>query len=118
MESWQFIQSPAGDWYWLCSNVISRQTRTSTATFKTRMECVANAMGSGYQKVAPAIGSLSPQPHNKAPQQQKAPQHQRKPAQQQKAPQQHNAPAGGQPPAKRAQRRNRNKSAKRSSQSN
>lgn len=61
MESWQFIQSPAGDWYWLCSNVINRQTRTSTATFATRMECVANAMTSGYQKIAPAFSS-SPSP--------------------------------------------------------
>ena len=96
MESWQFIQSPAGDWYWLCSNVISRQTRTSAATFKTRMECVANAMTSGYQKIAPSGGG------NAAP----AKQHHRE----NKAA----APAGGQPTAKRAQRRNRNKSGKRS----
>jgi len=104
MDSWQFIQSPAGDWYWLCSNVISRQTRTSAATFATRMECVANAMASGYQRIAPGGGNTAapPKPHakefnreyNKAP------------------------PAGGQPAAKRAQRRNRNKSGKRSAKSN
>ena len=87
MESWQFIQSPAGEWYWLCSNVISRQTRTSTSTFKTRMECVANAMGSGYQKVAPAGVP---------------------------APRQQKAPTAEPPPAKRARRRNRNKSGRRS----
>ena len=99
MESWQFIQSPAGDWYWLCSNVISRQTRTSTATFKTRMECVANAMGSGYQKVA---GGAAASPHPKA-----APG--RGPSRPPKA------PAGApQAPAKRARRRNRDKSGKHS----
>ena len=103
MESWQFIQSPSGDWYWLCSNVISRQTRESTATFKTRMECVANAMAAGYQKLA---GGASAQPrhqHNRAP----------APGAKHKGP-----PAGGggaaQPKAKRAQRRNRNKSGKQS----
>lgn len=86
MESWQFIQSPAGEWYWLCSNVISRQTRTSTSTFKTRMECVANAMGAGYQKVAPAAA----------------------PAARQLQP-----PRAEAAPAKRAKRRNRNKSGRR-----
>lgn len=90
MESWQFVQSPAGDWYWVCSNVISHQTRTSTATFKTRMECVANAMGSGYQKVAPAAAGANKHPHHRAP------------------------PAGAQVTAKRAQHRKRNKSGKRS----
>ena len=50
-ERWQFIQSPAGDWYWLCSDVISHKTRTSAATFKTRTECIADAMGNGYQKL-------------------------------------------------------------------
>ena len=89
MESWQFVQSPAGDWYWVCSNVISRQTRTSTATFKTRMECVANAMGSGYQKVVPEGASNKQQRH-------KAPSPDRKVT------------------AKRAQHRNRSKSGKRS----
>jgi hypothetical protein len=52
MECWQFIQSPAGGWYWLCSDVLSRRTRTSAATFETRNECVADAMSYGYQKVA------------------------------------------------------------------
>ena len=100
MESWQFIQSPAGEWYWLCSNVISRQTRTSVATFETRMECVANAMASGYQTMLPSAG---------APPQQKPPPS--RPSKQAKAP-----AAGGaqQPAAKRAHRRNRNKSGKRS----
>ena len=105
MESWQFIQSPAGDWYWLCSNVISRQTRTSAATFKTRMECVANAMTSGYQKIAPSGGG-----NNAAP----ARQHQHRENRENKAA----PPAGGQPTAKRAQRRNRNKSGKRNTKSN
>ena len=85
MESWQFIQSPAGEWYWLCSNVISRQTRTSTSTFKTRMECVANAMGCGYQKVAPGL----------------------------KAPGEPSPRGGGPAPAKRAPRRKRKQSGKR-----
>jgi hypothetical protein len=69
MESWQFIQSPAGEWYWLCSNVISRQTRESPATFKTRMECVANAMSSGYQKmtVAATNGQKQASPRKNAP---------------------------------------------------
>ena len=53
MDRWQFIQSPSGDWYWLCSDVISRRTRTSVATFKTRTECMADAMSSGYQKLGP-----------------------------------------------------------------
>ena len=56
MERWQFIQSPAGDWYWLTTEVISRRTRTSAATFKTRTECIANAMSCGYQKMALAGG--------------------------------------------------------------
>ena len=99
MESWQFIQSPAGEWYWLCSNVISRQTRTSASTFKTRMECVANAMGSGYQKVA-APGAVQSAPPTR-PHPPKAPNN------------------GGQAPAKRAQRRGgRSKPGKRSSKSN
>ena len=114
MESWQFIQSPAGDWYWLCSNVISRQTRTSTATFKTRMECVANAMGSGYQKIAGG--------HPAAAQQ-----HHRQPVAARSAPGAGNggngnahagggpkSPGQGQGPGKRNQRRNRNRSGKRS----
>ena len=52
MECWQFVESPAGGWYWLCSDVLSRKTRTSAATFQTRTECIADAMSSGYQKVA------------------------------------------------------------------
>lgn len=59
MERWQFIQSPTGGWYWLCSDVISRKTRTSPATFKTRPECVADAMGYGYQKVAAGGQAIS-----------------------------------------------------------
>lgn len=54
MECWQFIQSPAGSWYWLCSDVLSRKTRTSIATFETRTECISDAMSYGYQKVAGA----------------------------------------------------------------
>ena len=53
MESWQFIQSPAGGWYWLCSDVLSRRTRTSAATFPTRNECVADAITCGYQNGVP-----------------------------------------------------------------
>jgi hypothetical protein len=98
MESWQFIQSPAGEWYWLCSNVISRQTRTSAATFQTRMECVANAMASGYQKIAGGAGAPA---HAKAPPPRTA-RHPKAPA------------TAAQPAAKRAQRRNRNKAGKRS----
>ena len=56
MECWQFIQSPAGGWYWLCSDVLSRKTRTSAATFQTRTECIADAMGYGYRKVAAPNG--------------------------------------------------------------
>jgi hypothetical protein len=52
MERWQFIQSPNGDWYWLCSDVISHRTRTSAATFKTESQCIADAMGNGYRKGA------------------------------------------------------------------
>jgi len=109
MESWQFIQSPAGDWYWLCSNVISRQTRTSAATFKTRMECVANAMISGYQKLAPGGGGNGGG-NNAAPAKQHPKDYQRDYPK--AAP-----PAGGQPAAKRSQRRSRNKSGKRSTKS-
>lgn len=101
MESWQFIQSPAGEWYWLCSNVISRQTRTSAATFQTRMECVANAMASGYQKMVAGAGSQG-QAKAAPP---RAAKHPKPPA--------NTAP----PKAKRAQRRNRNKSGKRSKSS-
>ena len=50
MERWQFIQSPTGDWYWVCSDVNSHRTRTSTATFKTESQCIADAMGNGYRK--------------------------------------------------------------------
>jgi hypothetical protein len=49
MERWQFIQSPTGEWYWVCSDVISHRTRTSTATFKTESQCIADARGHGYQ---------------------------------------------------------------------
>jgi hypothetical protein len=102
MESWQFIQSPAGEWYWVCSNVISRQTRTSAATFQTRMECVANAMASGYQKLVAGGGF---QGQVKAATPPRATKHPRSP------------PNTAQPAAKRAQRRNRNKSGKRSKSS-
>jgi hypothetical protein len=54
MERWQFIQSPAGGWYWLCSDVISRKTRTSTGVFDSRAECMANAMGHGYPRAVSA----------------------------------------------------------------
>jgi hypothetical protein len=60
MESWQFIESPAGGWYWLCSDVISRKTRTSTAVFKTRMECIADAMVYGYQNAMPGTQAAEP----------------------------------------------------------
>lgn len=66
MESWQFIESPAGGWYWLCSDVISRKTRTSAATFKTRMECIADAMGYGYQSGLPAVRTEQPAPRGSA----------------------------------------------------
>jgi hypothetical protein len=49
MDRWQFIQSPIGDWYWVCSDVLSHRTRTSTATFKTQSQCIADARGHGYQ---------------------------------------------------------------------
>ena len=53
MERWQFIESPNGAWYWLASDVNSHRTRTSTATFSTRHECVTDAAGAGYQTNAP-----------------------------------------------------------------
>ena len=59
MERWQFIESPNGAWYWVASNVITRQTRTSAATFCTRHECVADAAGCGYLTNAPG-GSHAP----------------------------------------------------------
>jgi hypothetical protein len=71
MECWQFIQSPAGGWYWLCSDVLSRKTRTSAATFQTRTECITDAMSYGYQKVA---GGLA-----RAPSKQVPPRHRGKP---------------------------------------
>jgi hypothetical protein len=49
MERWQFIESPNGAWYWLCSDVISHRTRTSASTFSTRHDCEADALGSGYR---------------------------------------------------------------------
>jgi hypothetical protein len=52
MERWQFIESPNGAWYWLCSDVISHRTKTSAATFATRTECVTDAAASGYQNSA------------------------------------------------------------------
>jgi hypothetical protein len=106
MESWQFIQSPAGEWYWLCSNVISRETRESTSTFKTRMECVANAMNAGYHKMA---GAASPAKHPKAPAGAQATRPHASGAQ----PKHRGPPAAERPPAaKRSSRRNRNKSGK------
>lgn len=96
MESWQFIQSPAGEWYWVCSNVISRRTRTSEATFPTRTECIANAMASGYQKVAGSVGSA----HAKAATARGAGSR--------------TSPGGAQATAQRAQRRNRSKAGRRS----
>ena len=52
MERWQFIQSPTGSWYWLCSDVMSRKTKTSAATFATKSECIANATSCGYGKAS------------------------------------------------------------------
>jgi len=49
MDRWQFIQSPIGDWYWVCSDVLSHRSRTSAATFKTQSQCIADAQGHGYQ---------------------------------------------------------------------
>ena len=52
MESWQFIESPTGAWYWLCSDALSRRTRTSTGTFANRSDCVvSDASAKGYQKM-------------------------------------------------------------------
>ncbi len=62
MDRWQFIQSPAGGWYWLCSDVISRRTKTSAATFKTRTECEADAMSSGYQRLGISDGNAVGKP--------------------------------------------------------
>jgi hypothetical protein len=59
MERWQFIQSPNGSWYWLCSDVISHRTRTSAATFSTRNECVTDAMGAGYGKASGSGGQAA-----------------------------------------------------------
>jgi hypothetical protein len=53
MDRWQFIESPSGAWYWICADVITHRTRTSASTFITQHECVADAMGSGYQSNAP-----------------------------------------------------------------
>lgn len=50
MERWQFIQSPAGGWYWLCSDVISHKTRTSSSVFNSRTECMADAAEYGYPR--------------------------------------------------------------------
>jgi hypothetical protein len=106
MESWQFIQSPAGEWYWLCSNVISRETRESPSTFKTRMECVANAMNAGYHKMA--AGAASTAKHHKPT----AGQAKRSPASGTQ-PKHRGPPAAERPAAaKRSSRRNRNKSGK------
>ena len=111
MESWQFIQSPTGEWYWLCSNVISRQTRESTATFATRMECVVNAMNAGYQKMA--FGATNPPRPHKAPAGAQAQRPAAAPSGAQQAKKRRPPPPGaGQAPAKRSQRRNRNKSGK------
>jgi hypothetical protein len=53
MERWQFIESPNGAWYWVCSDVISHRTRISASTFGTRHECVADAIAEGFQSNAP-----------------------------------------------------------------
>jgi hypothetical protein len=107
MESWQFIQSPAGEWYWLCSNVISRETRESPSTFKTRMECVANAMNAGYHKLA--SGAAGTAKHHKAP----AGAQPKRPHASGAQPKHRGPPAAeGPAAAKRAPRRNRNKSGK------
>lgn len=63
MESWNFIESPAGGWYWLCSDVLSRKTRTSAATFQTRTECIVDAIGCGYQKGSGAQAVAKHMPH-------------------------------------------------------
>jgi hypothetical protein len=60
MERWQFIESPNGAWYWLCSDVISHRTRTSAATFSTRTECMADAAGSGYRSHVFGAGHAAP----------------------------------------------------------
>jgi hypothetical protein len=60
MERWQFIESPNGAWYWLCSDVISHRTRTSAATFSTRTECIADAASSGYPKSGFGAGRSGP----------------------------------------------------------
>lgn len=53
MKNWQFVESPGGGWYWVCTDVISRKMRTSASTFKTRTECMADAMWYGYQQAMP-----------------------------------------------------------------
>jgi hypothetical protein len=60
MERWQFIESPNGAWYWLASDVITHRTRTSAATFGTRHECVADALGAGYQTNAAGGSHAAP----------------------------------------------------------
>ena len=52
MESWQFIESPTGAWYWLCCDVLARRTRSTAATFASRSERVADATVQGYGRDA------------------------------------------------------------------
>ena len=54
MKNWQFVESPGGGWYWVCTDVISRRMRTSAATFTTRTECMADAMWYGFEQGAPS----------------------------------------------------------------
>ena len=106
MERWQFIQSPNGGWYWLCSDVISRRTRTSTATFKTRTECIADAAGYGYNTHT-TLAQGQPANSNRVPRA-----HQKTLQHGSKAPPQAQAQPQAQPQGQRSRRRHRNNKAR------
>jgi len=63
MKNWQFVESPGGGWYWVCTDVISRKMRSSATTFKSRTECMADAMWYGYQQTALPSGRQAKSKH-------------------------------------------------------
>ena len=72
MKNWQFVESPGGGWYWVCTDVMSRKMRTSASTFRTRTECIGDAMWYGYQAgpgAATAKAKRMPRDSRKKPRQ-------------------------------------------------
>jgi hypothetical protein len=47
MQQWEFSQDESGRWYWICHQE-NGHTAQSAMSFKTRNDCIADAMRHGY----------------------------------------------------------------------